>query len=274
MSTKSNKKIIATIGPASFAPSIVKAMDRAGVDFFRINLSHTNVEDVEIVYTMLKSWTDKPVCPDTRGVQYRDHPLARVRRFIGYCARPSGLTKKDTEKLKVLNRLGASTVYLSFCSWAEDVAELKSHFDHPITVVSKIENACGLQNLEEICGVSDGILIDRYDLSKDIPLVKIPYAQDYIVEVSLAHSTPVYVATNLMESMMIESLPNRAEANDIVKTLDSGVDGLVLAGETAIGRHPIDAVRVMKEIMDKFDEYPEDVDDLVDWLVDNDNPNG
>ncbi len=264
----STKKIIATVGPASFAPSIVKAMDKAGVDFFRINLSHTEVEDVETVYTMITSWTDKPVCPDTRGVEHRDHPLGRARRMLGYTDRPSGLTKKDVEKLKILNRLGASTVYLSFCSWAEDVAELKSHFDHPITVISKIENACGLRNLEEICEASDGILIDRFDLSKDIPLVKIPYAQDYIVEVSLACSTPVYVATNLMESMMIEPLPNRAEANDIVKTLDSGVAGLVLAVETAIGQHPIAAVRIMKEIMDKFDDRPEGEDDLIGWLID------
>jgi pyruvate kinase len=159
------------------------------------------------------------------------------------------------------------TVFLSFCSWPEDVAELKTHFDHPITVISKIENAVGLQNLAEICEVSDGILIDRYDLSKDIPLVKIPYAQDYIVKTAGLCNTPVYVATNLMESMMTEPLPNRAEANDIVKTLDSGVAGLVLAGETAIGRHPIDAVRIMKEIMDKFDEHPEDEADLVGWLL-------
>jgi pyruvate kinase len=265
MSTKLSKKIIATVGPASFAPSIVKAMDRAGVDFFRINLSHTEVEDVETVYTMLKSWTDKPVCPDTRGVERRVHRLSLARRLLGYpCS--SGLTKKDVEKLKILNRLGVSTVYLSFCSLAEDVAELKSHFDHPITVVSKIENNAGLCHLEEICEVSDGILIDRFDLSKDVPLVKIPYAQDYIVEGAQAKDTPVYVATNLMESMMTESLPNRAEVNDIVKTLDSGVDGLVLAGETAIGRHPIDAVRIMKEIMDKFDDRPED-EDLIGWLL-------
>ena len=115
--------------------------------------------------------------------------------------------------------------------------------------------------------MSDAILIARGDLSKDIPLIKIPYAQDYIVEWAWAMNTSVYVATNLMESMLSESEPTRAEVNDIVKTLDSGVSGLVLAGETAIGRHPIDAVRVMKEIMDKFDEHPENEADLLRWLI-------
>jgi pyruvate kinase len=258
-------KIIATVGPASFAPSIVKKMDAAGVDIFRINLSHTAVEDVETVYTMITSWTDKPVCPDTRGVEHRDHPLGRIRRLFGYNARPSGLTKKDVEMLKILNRWGASTIFLSFCSWPEDVAELKTHFDYPITVISKIENKAGLQNLDAICQVSDGILIDRGDLSKDIPLVKIPFAQDYIIEHAQEMNTPVYVATNLMESMLSEPEPTRAEVNDIVKTLDVGADGLVLAGETAIGKHPIETVRIMKKIIGVFDDWQGH--QKVEWLI-------
>ena len=257
MSSKLNRQIIATIGPASFAPSIIKGMDTAGVDTFRINLSHTAVEDVEVVYTMVSSWTDKPVCPDTEGVQRRtDHRL-------------SGLSTKDVEMLKTLNRLNASTVFLSFCSWPKDVAELQEHFDHPITIVSKIENAIGLRNLKEICKVSDGVLIDRGDLSKDIPLVKIPYAQDYIVEQAQALDTPVYVATNLMESMLFETQPTRAEVNDIIKTLDVGASGLVLAGETAIGKYPIETVRIMKRIIGVFDEYPQGTSEtaLIKWLI-------
>jgi pyruvate kinase len=263
----SSRKIIATIGPASFAPSIVKAMDRAGVDLFRINLSHTEVEDVETVYKMITSWTDKPVCPDTQGVQHRDHPLGRIRRLLGYNACPSSLSKKDVEMLKVLNRLGASIVFLSFCSWPDDVAELQEHFDYPITVVSKIENKTGLRNLIEICEVSNGILVDREDLSKDVPLVRIPYAQDYIVEMARDCSTPVYIATNLMESMLYEPQPTRAEVNDIIKTLDGGADGLVLAGETAIGKHPIETVKILKRIMTEFGENPEDEVELVKWLT-------
>jgi pyruvate kinase len=246
-------------------------MDAGGVDIFRVNLSHTAVEDVETVYTMLKSWTDKPVCPDTRGVEHRDHPLARARRRIGYGARPSSLSEKDVEKLKILNRLGASTVYLSFCSWAEDVEELKTHFDHPITVISKIENAIGLQNVKEIATVSDGLLVDRGDLSKDVPLVKIPYAQDYIMEWARSVNTPVYVATNLMESMLSESEPTRAEVNDIVKTLDAGASGLVLAGETAIGRFPEKSVVVLRNIIEGRDSHSalgscEDAD-IIKWLL-------
>ncbi len=249
-----DKKITATIGPASFAPSIVRAMDRAGVDLFRINLSHTAVEDFEFVYNTLRSWTDKPVCPDTRGVENRNSRGMQC------------LSRDDLRIFEYISQLEVSTVFLSFCSWEEDVADMRERFDYDIKVVSKIENSIGLRNLKEICKVSDEILIDRGDLSKDVPLVKIPYAQDYIVKEAGLYNTPVHVATNLMESMLSEPTPTRAEVNDIVKTLESGVSGLVLAGETAIGRHPVEAVKTLKTIIKTFNEQ-EGVVDEVSWLT-------
>ena len=250
-------KIIATVGPASFGPSIIKGMDSAGVDVFRINMSHTAVEDFETVYTMVGSWTDKPVCPDTHGHRYRTNNSI------------SCLTPKDMKMMRIANRLKAPSVFLSFCAKAEDVWEIRGYFDHDISVVSKIENADGVRNLSEICEVSDEILIDRGDLSKAVALEKIAYAQEYIVSTAVELGTPVNVATNLMESMLSEAEPTRAEVNDIVKTLEAGASGLVLAGETAIGKHPVTVVRFMKKILDGFEEYntartrPE----LVDWLL-------
>lgn len=250
-------KIIATVGPASFGPSIIKGMASAGVDVFRINMSHTEVEDFEFYYNSVNEWTDKPVCPDTQGV--------RLRR------KQHGFTDKDLEVFPLLNKLKVPAVFLSFCSCAEDVTRLKEYFDYDVKVVSKIESTQGLRNLHEICRVSDEILIDRGDLSKDVPLVKIPYAQDYIMEWAWALNTPVHVATNLMESMLTESEPTRAEVNDIVKTLDAGASGLVLAGETALGRFPEKAVTVLRDIMKEFDNHS-NLDNnnsiaLLDWLL-------
>ncbi len=253
-------KIIATVGPASFGPSIIKGMASAGVDVFRINMSHTEVEDFETIYTLVNEWTLKPVCPDTQGVRIRPSPKVH------------GFTDKDIEVFPMLNRLRVPAVFLSFCSYAEDVTRLKAYFDYDVRVVSKIESTHGLRNLKEICAVSDEILIDRGDLSKDIPLVKIPYAQDYIMEWAWTFNTPVHVATNLMESMLTESEPTRAEVNDIVKTLEAGAGGLVLAGETAIGRYPEKAVKVLRNIMDEFDNHSK-LDQsyyttaIIDWLV-------
>ena len=238
-------EIIATVGPASFGPSIIKGMDAAGVDIFRVNLSHTEVEDFENVYNNVSSWTDKPVCPDTQGVRMRPNH------------KQHGFSAKDLEIFPLLNRLRVPTVFLSFCSYPEDVARLKEHFDYDVKVVSKIESARGLHNMRNIAVVSDALLIDRGDLSKDVPLGKIPYAQDYIMEWAWATTTPVYVATNLMESMMSAMEPTRAEVNDIVKTLDAGASGLVLAGETAIGRHPEQSVVMLKSIIDVRDSHSE-----------------
>ncbi len=252
-------EIIATVGPASFGPSIIKGMDAAGVDIFRVNLSHTEVEDFEHVYNSVSSWTDKPVCPDTQGVRMR--PTQR-----------HGFSARDLEIFPLLNRLRVPTVFLSFCSYAEDVPRLREHFDYDVKVVSKIESARGLHNIKAIAEVSDALLIDRGDLSKDVPLGKIPYAQDYIMQWAAFRNTPVYVATNLMESMMSESEPTRAEVNDIVKTLDAGASGLVLAGETAIGRHPEKSVVVLKSIIDvreshyELDGSTEDTA-IIEWLL-------
>ena len=253
-------KIIATVGPASFGPSIIKGMAHAGVDVFRINMSHTEVEDFETVYTLVNEWTDRPVCPDTQGVRIRPS------------RKQHGFTDKDIEVFPLLNKLKVPMVFLSFCSYAEDVARLKEYFDYDVKVVSKIESTQGLRNLKDICRVSDEILIDRGDLSKDVPLVKIPYAQDYIMEWAWALNTPVHVATNLMESMLTESEPTRAEVNDIVKTLYAGASGLVLAGETALGRFPEKAVTVLKDIIEEFDNHTNLVDsgvhvDILDWLL-------
>ncbi len=251
----SDKKIIATIGPASFTPSVVRAMDKAGVDVFRINLSHTAVEDFKFVYDTIRLWTDKPICPDTQGVEDRH------RRDM------SCLSGKDVQIFKDISKLKVPAVFLSFCSWPEDVAAVREYFDYHIKVVSKIENRRGLLNLKKICQVSDAILIDRGDLSKDVPLVKIPYAQDHIVNWAWALNTPVHVATNLMESMLSEPMPTRAEVNDVVKTLESGAAGLVLAGETAIGRHPVETVRILKSIISEFDEHSQEKGDIISWLV-------
>ncbi len=251
----STRKIIATIGPASFAPSIVRDMDVAGVDIFRINLTHTAAEDFEFMYNTLQLWTDKPVCPDTEGQQHRTS-----RGLL--CISP-----KDIRIFNWINRLKVPTVFLSFCSWGEDVGNIKEYFDYDVEVVSKIENKIGLRNLKEICAVSDGILVDRGDLSKDVALSRIPYAQDYIVEKAREYDTPVYIATNLMESMLYKPMPTRAEVNDIIKTLDVGADGLVLAGETAIGKYPVETVRIMRKIITEFKDHPEDEAQLVKWLT-------
>jgi len=326
------KIIIATIGPTSLNKKVIQKMDQAGVDIFRINLSHTNLNDFEELVLKVQKWTAKPICPDSEGSQLRTGNFQRGIDFVkvvehdsielvgcnveirdgqiplsidspnqllqvgdileidfdavivqvtslkkeyinarilsgGIIGKNKGIkvdrlldlpsfTKKDIEIYKISNRLGLSTVFLSFCSGAEDIIKLRKLFKNDIDIISKIESEKGLRNLVEICHESDGILIDRGDLSRDVPLEKIAFAQSIIIEKSKSLNVPVYVATNLMENMIEHSKPTRAEINDIVSTLEKDADGLVLAAETAIGAYPVECVRLMKSIIQEFHNAP------------------
>ena len=102
---------------------------------------------------------------------------------------------------------------------------------------------------------ADQILIDRGDLSRRISIEKIPFLQRRIIATARWLDTPVYVATNLLESMIIKKSPTRAEVNDVVSTLLMGANGLVLAAETAIGNHPVGAVQMIQKIIREADKW-------------------
>ena len=158
-------------------------------------------------------------------------------------------TLKDEKAFSLCQEIGLDHIFLSFCSHESDVEELRKRFSYEINIISKIESKNGLMNLDGICKKSNALLIDRGDLSREVPLEKIPLAQNQILEKSKKFDIPVYVATNLMENMILNSKPTRAEVNDIQSTLNNGAKGLVLAAETAIGKYPIDCVRIMSRII-------------------------
>jgi len=323
------RQIIVTLGPASFDERIVKRMTKSGADYFRINLSHTEVKDYKKIINKVSAWTDKPVCPDTEGAQLRtgkinkknnifeltenqeirlvsdngkhkeneipianfspmnifqigdlvkidfDSVLIHITKKLnnniygkvlesGIIRSNKGIavdrkiklpcfTKKDMQILKLSNKLKIETIFLSFCSQSNDIVQLRKYFDYPVKVIAKIESKEGLLNLIDISNEADGILIDRGDLSRDIPLEKIPFAQQKILSEVKPTATPVYVATNLMENMITNSKPTRAEINDIVTSLNDGAQGLVLAAETAIGKYPIECVRILSRIIHEID---------------------
>ena len=125
----------------------------------------------------------------------------------------------------------------------------------PIFVISKIESYNALYNLRDIIKTSDAILIDRGDLSKEVPLQKIGLTQRYIMNFANKFDKPAYVATNLLDSMISGLQPNRAEINDITSNLFNGAMGLVLAAETAIGDHPVQVVRMAAGIIEETTNY-------------------
>ena len=163
------------------------------------------------------------------------------------------LTEKDIAALKIGRAKGIDHVALSFANFPEDVDEIRRHAGDGVMVISKIECRNGVENLEEIAIRSDAILIDRGDLSREFPVEHIPAMQKQITRRTKAVQRKVYVATNLLESMIVAPAPTRAEVNDVYNTLMDGVDGLVLAAETAIGAYPISCASMIVKLIHSFE---------------------
>ena len=160
-------------------------------------------------------------------------------------------TDKDLQAFEIGLKNNINNYSLSFTNHANDVVKLKS-FVGDSNIISKIESKKGVKNLVSITKVANQILIDRGDLSREVSIEKIPLVQRKIIQIANHEKIPVFVATNLLESMIKSKTPNRAEVNDVISTLQMGADGLVLAAETAIGKYPLDAVRMIKSLIEEF----------------------
>jgi len=169
------------------------------------------------------------------------------------------LTHKDREAFKIGLKKGITNFSLSFTHCAEDVKEARKIIGNNTNLISKIESIRGVLNLKEILPLVDQILIDRGDLSREVSIERIPYLQRLIIYYAKSKEIPVYVATNLLESMINSSSPTRAEANDVASTLLMGASGLVLAAETAIGKYPVESVEMVNSIVQQFDKWSPDL---------------
>jgi len=163
------------------------------------------------------------------------------------------ITDKDVTAIEVGVRLGIRHYALSFASSAGDVELIRALVPEGSTVISKIESRAGVRNRDEIIDASDAVLIDRGDLSREVPVEYVPYYQKAIVRQANRWNTPVYVATNLLESMVTNRRATIAEMNDIANTLIDGVHGLVLAAETAMGVDPVGAVDAVIRCVKSFE---------------------
>jgi pyruvate kinase len=165
------------------------------------------------------------------------------------------LSDKDLQAIQVGRSLGIRQVALSFASRAEDVALVRSLAGPAATVIAKLESRAGIRNMDAVISAADAVLIDRGDLSREIPLEQVPFYQKVVVRRANRWNRPVYVATNLLESMVTGRRPTVAEANDIANTLLDGVHGLVLAAETAIGIDPVGTVDMVVAAITAFERW-------------------
>ncbi len=167
------------------------------------------------------------------------------------------LTEKDLNDLEFILTQPVNWIALSFVRSPRDVKDLRSRIEakkHPAKIISKIEKPEAIKNIDKIIKNSNGIMIARGDLGIEVPMERLPIIQKQIIEKCIKRSRPVIVATQMMESMMENPSPTRAEITDVANAVFSGADAVMLSGETAMGDHPVRVVEAMNKIIDEAEK--------------------
>ncbi len=325
-------KIVATIGPASQKPAMIKKLIKAGVNVFRLNMSHgdhdfhrTAFNHIRDISTKLDEpigvladlcgpkirtgkfkggeislATDSQIIVTTRDVlgepgiipsQYQSladdvEPQDRILlsdgtmelkvdavggteisctvihggilkdhkgiNLPGVMVSAPSLTDKDKEDARFALDLGVDFLALSFVRRAADIQALKQLFQDAETytaIIAKIEKPEALEMVTEILEVSDAIMVARGDLGVELRPEEVPVVQSQLIDRARQTFKPVIVATQMLESMIENARPTRAEVTDIAHAVTLGTDAVMLSAETAAGAHPIEAVKIMDRII-------------------------
>ncbi len=329
----SRTKIIATLGPASNSPEVLRKMMQAGLDSVRINMSHTSHEDLEKYVKLVRQiskevdrnvaiiadlqgpkirigeikdgktqikpgdileFTTEKIIGDNKRVHidYEDFAkdvepgeeiliddgklkleiiytdaVSTVRAKVIYggtlmsrkgvnlphtnLSLPSMTDKDIDDAIKALE-VDVDWIALSFVRRASDVIELKQLIRRKkkhAYVIAKIEKAQAVKNLDEIMEEADAIMVARGDLGVEMDFAEVPLIQKYIVEKCIEKQMPVIIATQMMESMITNFRPTRAEATDVSNAVLDGADTLMLSAETATGKFPVETIEAMHRII-------------------------
>lgn len=165
------------------------------------------------------------------------------------------LTEKDIEDIKFGCRQEVDLIAASFVRSAEHVMAIKKILDEEkrpeIAVLAKIENNSGVQNFDSIVQVADGIMVARGDLGVELPLFQVPRLQKMMIRKCYMAGKPSVIATQMLESMINNPRPTRAEASDVANAIYDSTSAVMLSGETAVGRYPIETVKVMRGIIEE-----------------------
>jgi pyruvate kinase len=331
-------KIVATVGPASESPEMLKQMILQGVNVFRLNSSHGKQEEYkaviqhirklseemnksvgilvdlqgpklrvgemenngvmlepgnEIVFTNEKmigtaqkvymTYTDfaKDVKPGDR-ILVDDGKIAlecvstnRLNEVVakvihgGILSSKKGvnlpntkvslpsLTPKDIEDLEFALEQNVDWIGLSFVRSARDIIELRHHImslHKAARIIAKIEKPEAIEDIDDIIRETDGIMIARGDLGVEIPLQNVPIIQKMLIKKCLREAKPVIVATQMMESMISNIFPTRAEVNDVANAVLDGADAVMLSGETSVGKYPLKVIQTMVDIIKEVEK--------------------
>lgn len=212
------------------------------IDDGLIGLKVDKINGNEIMCTILNGGTLK----DRKGVNV---PGVKINL--------PGITEKDAEDILFAIKNDLDFIAASFVRKASDVLEIREILERnqtDIQIISKIENQEGVDNIDEIIQASDGIMVARGDLGVEIPAEEVPLVQKMIIEKCNLVGKPVITATQMLDSMQRNPRPTRAEASDVANAIFDGTDAIMLSGETASGKYPIESVVTMARIALRTEE--------------------
>ena len=167
------------------------------------------------------------------------------------------LTKKDMDDLKFGVDNNVDYIAASFVRCKEDVVSMRNYIEsiggRDIKIIAKIENQEGIDNLEEIVSVSDGVMIARGDMGVEVPIHNLPVIQKRIIKECINNGKIVVTATQMLESMITNPRPTRAEVSDVANAVYDGTSAIMLSGETATGKYPVECIQMMDSIASKVE---------------------
>ena len=167
------------------------------------------------------------------------------------------LTEKDCEDLDFALSIDVDWIGLSFVRSAQDITDLRAIINGQqkhARIVAKIEKLEAVEQLQQIVHQTDAVMVARGDLGVEVPMERVPLIQKRIIELCLRGSKPVIVATQMMESMIENIAPTRAEVNDVANAVLDGADAVMLSGETSVGQHPVEVIRAMRSIIEEVEK--------------------
>ncbi|MEU7023705.1 pyruvate kinase [Streptomyces sp. NPDC046203] len=219
-------------------PDDVTPGERILVDDGRVTLEVTAVDGPRVHTRVLEGG----IVSDHKGLN-----------LPGVAVSVPALSDKDIDDLRWALRTGADVIALSFVRTAHDIDDVHRVMDEEgrrVPVIAKIEKPQAVDNLDAIVAAFDGLMVARGDLGVEMPLEQVPIVQKHAVTLAKRNAKPVIVATQMLDSMIDNSRPTRAEASDVANAVIDGTDAVMLSGETSVGKYPVETVRTMSRIVE------------------------